>query len=188
MPEIEKRYIEAPVYSSNLYRLSNGEEYTVCEKCQEPNNLSKTDGFCSSCKNGLGDSQGDLASPEVVEEMMFSYMEHISKRIEKLDDIIKSLVLGKEIDLNEYISIAKSHIGEGHKSFKKENGHLISSYLKREQIEVLNESFEKVSWIQGTIVSPEIFEKVKNGLYKSYSFGAKGLRIKLNELKDLDND
>lgn len=174
------RYVEAPVYVSNIYKLSDGNEYTICEHCGEVNEVSESDGYCTSCEEPLGDAHGDLIDPENIEKLMFSYMETINDRIIKLDQMVKDLLLGKDIDLIEYIKSAKHHIGFGHTVFTKDNGCLISSYLKREEIEINNEKVEKVAWMQGTKVSPEIFEKIQSGECKGYSFGAKGNRVKLN--------
>ena len=180
----ELRYVEAPVHVSNLYKLSNGEEYTLCEQCNEANNVVDSSGFCKSCENPLGDYQGDLMTQDTIEKMMFSYMESINERIIAQSNIIKSLIKGEQIEFDYLVKASIHHVGLGHKIFKSENGCIISSYLKYDPIEIMGEEFQKTSWIQGTKVSEEIFEKIKSGEYQEYSLGGSSARIKLNNIEE----
>lgn len=176
------RYVEATIYQSELYKDINDNEYfTVCRACNKPQKIKKSDGYCEDCNEPLMDSYGDGITPEDIEKLALSYMKSIHERITSLEKMTKSLILGKEIDLMEYVSASKSNVGLGHSLFSYDNGYLASSYIKKEEFEAFDNKYEKAIWKGGFVVNPEIFEKIKNEELTGFSFGGNGFREIITE-------
>lgn len=185
----EKRFVKATVYESNLYTCKQtGEYFTVCKQCDTEQYVKDSDGYCINCGEPLGDMHGDLIAPNDVEEMQLLYMKNINDKILNLDNIIKSILNGEEFDLMQYIKSAKHHVGLNHINFSDTNGYLAESHCVFDKFNAFGEEYEKCTWKAAFVVSEDIFEKVKCGVIKGFSFGGKGYKQALNKTEENINE
>lgn len=174
-----KNFVYSTVYETNLYKDENDRYFTICDSCKKEQYVDISDGYCEDCGDILGDSHGDLIDFETVENMSFSYMKNIDNKLNYLDNLIKKMIKKEEIDIIEYLLKSKHHIGLQHRIFEKDSGYLVSSHCVYETVNAFNKEYEKCIWKIGFIVNDDIFQKIKNGEYTGFSFGAKGQRLPL---------
>lgn len=188
--EKEQNYIYGTVYKTNIYTCkATGSYFTQCEQCKAYQYIdSESDGYCEECEAPLGDAHNDFIDSDYIEQMRLSYMQSINDKINKLDELVLSLLKGNDINLLDYIKSSVHHVGIRHNNFSKENGFVVDTHIVKEKFETFGNEYESVEWKAGFVVSNEIFQKVKSNEYNGFSFGGMGLRENINTISDDNED
>lgn len=186
----EQNYVYGTVYKTNIYTCkATGSYFTQCEQCKAYQYIDdKSDGYCGECEVPLGDAHNDFIDSDYVEQMRLSYMQSINDKINKLDELVLSLLKGNEINLLDYIKSSVHHVGIRHNNFSKDNGFVVDTHIVKEKFEAFENEYESLEWKAGFVVSDEIFQKVKSNEYNGFSFGGMGLREKINTISDNNED
>jgi hypothetical protein len=115
---------------------------------------------------------------------VFGLFSVIEEEGEVVIDKEGDMITPDELEEGAYEFVKSSRVaGEAH--VKKGIGTLIESVvLTKEKQQLLGIDLKKVCWFGGfEITDADVWEKVKKGIYKSFSIGGKAIRIPVEDSK-----